>query len=270
MAASPVAPLRDGTWVPSIGTRTQAHGRDVGWIRNILYGPHVLIDCGVISPDEPAASWILRDLEDNLFMSAESFSVPVQDWFSRGGITLQPNLVNTAVTYLERDEIPAALRAFYNAFAVSYYPDVNAFTEWEPSFGRSGGPFFKTSDEAGFLAWLRLLLVRESGDTLYLASGAPLRWFRHGARISLDGAATFFGPVDLRIESHVADGFIEAVVRIPEQFRGKAIKLRLRHPEGKSISRVEVDGEVSNAAQPAEHWITVTTTPGLRHIRAYF
>jgi hypothetical protein len=268
MAASPVAPLRDGTWVPAIGTRTHAHGRDVGWIRNILYGPHVLIDCGVISPDEPAANWILRDLEDNLFMSGESFSVSEQDWFSRGGITLQPNLVNTAVTYLERDEIPAALRAFYNAFAVSFYPDVNAFTEWEPSFGRSGGPFFKTSDEAGFLAWLRLLLVRESGDTLYLASGAPGRWFRHGDRISLDGAATFFGPVDLHIESHVADGFIEAAVRIPERFRGKEIKLRLRHPEGRPISRVETDGAPSTRS--AAGWITVSATPGLKRIRAYF
>ena len=93
-AAAPVAPLRDGTWVPAMGSHTHLHGRDYGWIRNILYGPHVLVDCGILAPDEPVATWILRDLEDNLFMSPESFSVAEQDWFSRGGITLQPNLVN--------------------------------------------------------------------------------------------------------------------------------------------------------------------------------
>ena len=191
MAASPVAPLRDGTWIPTLSTRARLHGRDYGWIRNILYGPQVLVDCGVFSPDEQITGWILRDLEDNLFMSAESFSVPEQDWFSRGGITLQPNLVNTFVTYLKRDDVPLALRAFYNAFAVSYYPDVNAFTEWAPSFGKSGGPFFKTSDEAAFLTWLRLMLVREEGDKLYLASGAPRRWFRPGDRIEGRGLRNF-------------------------------------------------------------------------------
>jgi len=230
----------------------------------------VLVDCGIFAPDERVATWILRDLEDNLFMSPESFSVAEQDWFSRGGITLQPNLVNTTVTYLERDETPQALRAFYNAFAVGYYPDVNAFTEWEPSFGKSGGPFFKTSDEAGSLAWLRLMLVREDGDKLYLASGAPRRWFNPDQTIQVEGAATFFGPVAFRIESHPDKGHVDATVRLPKSFRAKEIRLRLRHPEGKHFTRVEMDGQPWTQFNSAREWITVPVDAGTKNIRAFF
>jgi len=166
MAESPVVPLRDGTFIPHVPPRTTLHGREYGWIRNILYGAHALVDCGVFAFDEDITTWILADYEDNLFMSEESFGVPDRDWFSRGGITLQPNLVNIPVLYLQRDQVPQALRAFYNTFAASYYPDVAAFTEWVPTFGIGGGPFFKTSDEAGFLAWLRFFPIREDGDRL--------------------------------------------------------------------------------------------------------
>jgi hypothetical protein len=268
LAAAPVARLRDGTWVPSMPSRTNLHGRDYGWIRNILYGPHVLVDCGIFSPQEPFTSWVLHDMEDNLFMSDESFSTAEQDWFSRGGITLQPNLVNTPVTYLQLDEIPQALRAFYNTFAVSYYPDVNAFTEWAPSYGKSGGPFFKTSDEAGFLTWLRMLLVREDGDKLYLDSGAPKNWFRPGRTIEVRDAATFFGRIGFRIDSHAETGFVDASVDVPAGFRAKELLLRVRHPEGKKISRVEVDGAPWTRFDERE-FISLPAS-GAKKIRVYF
>ncbi len=158
-------------------------------------------------------------------------------------MALQPDLVNLFVSYLERDELPQALRSFYNDFAVSYYPDVNAFTEWVPTLGIGGGPSYKTSDEAAFLTWLRLMLVRESGDRLYLDSGAPRAWFLPGRAIEVDRAATFFGELSFRIESHTERGFIEAHISPPQRSRPKEIVLRLRHPSGERIVRVELSGE---------------------------
>jgi hypothetical protein len=269
-AETPAVELGDGTWAPAMATRTHLHGRDVGWIRNILYGPQVLIDCGVLAPDEAPAGWILRDMEDNLFMARDSFSVAEQDWFSRGGMTLQPNLVNNFTTYLMRDEISQAVRVFYNTFAVSYYPDVNMFTEWVPSFGRSGGPFFKTSDEAAFLAWLRQMLVREQGDTLYLASSAPRAWFGAGRKIEFTGAPTYFGQVSLTIEAHPESGRVDATVDVPPSFRGKHIKLRLRNPENRQISRVEIDGRPWTDFDAARDQISLPLTQGSRHVRAFF
>lgn len=270
LAAAPVARLRDGSWIPVVPPRTGLHGRDVGWIRNILYGALTLVDGEVFSPEEPLVGWVLRDHEDNLFMAPWSFSVPEHDWFSRGGITLQPNLVNTPVIYLARDEIAHALRAFYNTFAASYYPDVHAFTEWLPSFGTSGGPFYKTSDEACFLAWLRLLLLREEGETLQIAFGAPRRWFAAGESIALEEAATFFGKVSFEIRSRVHEGRIEARLRLPRGFDARRALLRLRHPEGRKIARVELNGQSWSDFDAAREIIALPVREGVHEVRAYY
>lgn len=264
----PVALLRDGSWTPVVAPRTRLHGRDYGWIRNILYGAHVLIDCGIFAPDEPVAEWILDDLEDNLFLSADTFGVAEQDWFSRGGIAHQPNLVNTAVTYLARGDAPQALRAMYNTFAASYYPDVNAFTEWLPSFGRSGGPYYKTSDEAGFLTWLRLLLVREDGDTLLLSSGAPRHWFRSGQTIEVENAATFFGNVSFNVKT-LNDSHVTARVKLSPLAKGRKISMKVRHAGGGKLVRATIDGETV-PIDASRETITWPSRAGEVHVDAYF
>lgn len=246
MAIAPVVPLRDGTFVPMIPPRTSLHGRDLGWIRNVLYGAHTLVDCGVLSPGEVTTAWILQDYEDNLFVASDSLSVPDRDWFSRGGVALQPNLVNTFTSYLEREQLPQAIRAFYNDFAISYYPDVTCFTEWVPTLGKGGGPFFKTSDESAFLIWLRLMLVREQGDRLYLNSGAPRSWFLPGRIIQVERAASFFGELGFRVEAHPEQSVIEAQVSLPQRNRPSEIHLRLRHPEEKKIVRATLNGKPWN------------------------
>jgi hypothetical protein len=270
MSIAPVVPLRDGTFVPAIPSRASLHGRDFGWIRNTLYGAHTMVDCGVFDADEPVTTWILQDYEDNLFMAEDSFSTPDRDWFSRGGIALQPSLVDTSVTYLRRDQVPLALRAYFNEFAASYYPDVSAFTEWVPSFGIGGGPFFKTSDEAKSLIWLRLLLVREAGDTLYLNSGAPRAWFLPGRTIEVAGAATFFGEAGFTVESHPEDGFIAARVSPPQRSHPRQIQLRLRHPEGKPMLRVEVNGRNWTEFNAEKELISLPVDQGEVSVRAFF
>lgn len=263
MAAAPVVPRGDGTWIPYLPSRTHLHGPDYGWIRNILYGAHALIDGEVVDPEETWAAWIVQDLEDNRFMAPDSFSVAEQDWFSRGGITLQPNLVNTPLTYLARNEIPQALRAFYNTFAASYFEDVNIFAEWVPSFGRPGGPYYKTSDEAGFLTWLRMLLVREDGGTLQLARGAPRRWFRHGEVIEVGDAATFFGKISFRIASQVAERRLVAEIRPAADFRAQRIALSLRHPDKKRPRRIRAAGaELTSSWDPRTETLNIPAQPG--------
>jgi hypothetical protein len=270
MSLAPVVPLRDGTFVPAVPPRTSLHGRELGWIRNVLYGAHALVDCGVLDVDEPLTTWILQDYEDNLFMAEDSFSVPDRDWFSRGGIALQPNLVNTFESYLKRDQVPQALRAYFNDFAVSYYPDVAAFTEWVPTLGIGGGPFFKTSDEAKSLIWLRLMLVREEGDRLYLNYGAPRAWFLPGRTIEVAGAVTFLGEVSFRVDSHPEEGFIAAHVLPPQRSLPREIQLRLRHPDGKPILRVELNGRSWSEFNPKKETISLPADQGEINVRAFY
>lgn len=270
MAIAPVVPLRDGTFIPMISPRTSLRGRDLGWIRNVLYGAHTLVDCGVFSPDEPVATWTLQDYEDNLLMAPDSLSVPDRDWFSRGGVALQPNLVNTFTSYLARDQLPQAIRAFYNDFAISYYPDVNCFTEWVPTLGIGGGPFFKTSDESAFLIWLRLMLLREDGDHLYLNSGAPRNWFLPGRTIQVVRAASFFGEVGFRTEAHPERGYIEAQVSLPKRNRATEVHLRLRHPDGKKIARVTLDGRAWDRFDREQEMISLPPDESTVFLRAYY
>lgn len=270
IAVSPVVPSRDGTFVPAIPPRTSLHGRDQGWIRNILYGPLTLVDCGVFDANEPVATWILKDYEDNLFMSDESMGVPDRDWFSRGGITLQPNLVNTPVIYMERNELPQAIRALYNTFAVSYYPDVSAYTEWVPSLGTGGGPFFKTSDEAAFLIFLRLMLVREQGDSLCLNCGAPRQWLRTGAVTEIEQAPTYFGHIGFRIESHLDERFVDAVITCAADLSAREVELHLRPVNGKEISSVQVDGKKWENFDAVNEVVTLPVRLGQTHLRAEY
>jgi hypothetical protein len=270
MAITPVVSLRDGTWVPAVPPRTSLHGRDLGWIRNILYGSLTLVECGVFTVNEPVATWILQDYEDNQFMAEDSMAVPERDWFSRGAITLQPNLVNTPAVYMERNQVPQAVRALYNTFAVSYYRDLAAYTEWVPSLGVGGGPFFKTSDEAAFLTFLRLMLVREQGNRLCLNCGAPRQWLRHGAVIEILQAPTYLGHVSFRIESRARDGFVDATVTFPPDLRAEQVELRIRHPEGKEISTVQVDGKNWDGFDAPTASIVLPVSTGTRHVHAEY
>jgi formylglycine-generating enzyme required for sulfatase activity len=100
---------------------------------------------------------------------------------------------------------------------------------------------------------LRHMLVTEelegAGDfsgNLLLLLGAPRRWFLPGKQIELDEAPTHYGKLTFSVESYLGQGHarehIRAQIDPPKRNPYKAIKLRLRHPEGKRMSHVTVNG----------------------------
>lgn len=238
--------LRDGMYIPYVPSRV-FHWRHLteGWIREALYPSLDLATAEVISPDDPLITWMLDELEDNIFFSAESgYGVPDVDknWFELGGVTLQPCLVDTPFLYMARNEIPAALRSFYNTYALSIYPDVNCFAEWAKRFGVGGGPVYKTSDESRFVMWLRQFLVWENGNRLWLGRAVPRQWLENGKTVRVERAATVFGPMSMTIRSEVDHGRIHATVTLPRRNPPAETWLRLRHPTGKTPARVLVGG----------------------------
>ena len=263
---APVIRLRDNTYVPYVPTRPYQRVRLFGPLRvayysrypekvlptyrlsatrEVLYGPMILLTTGVFHADEPLADWVLDDWEDNATMST-SLGLHVHGWvddeywFSRGGMVFQPNLQNPVLAYLRRQEVPAAVRNLYNDFVSCYYPDVNVFTEEYRQWRSPSGPFYKVLDEAKFVNRLRDMLVREDGDTLWLAAGVPRRWLAPGEKIELRDAPTYFGPVSYRIEAGAAS--VEAQVQLPKRNPFRTAWLVLRAPEGKKIRSVLIDG----------------------------
>lgn len=242
---SPVVRLRDGTAIPHTPTRTGLRGRAWGWIREGAYGPLHLVDNDLIDPSSREVTWILKDLEDNIFMSRQ-YGRPVdveRDWFSQGGVTIQANLLGNALAYLRRGEVEHAVRAFYNNLAASLYPDVRCFTEHPViELGHGVGPFYKTPDECGFLNWLRQFLAYEERSTLHLARGVPREWLRDGEQVVVERMATRFGSLDYRLQSQVAAGTITAEIQPPTREALAEIRLWLRHPDMLPIQELSVEG----------------------------
>jgi hypothetical protein len=245
MLLSPVVNQGDGTYVPFQPTRCLLRGRDLGWIRDSLYGPIHLIDCGIYPLHSAEATWILQDAENSVFVSRErGLGIDTEKWwFSHGGMTLQPNLVPTPILYVKRDEAERAIRCLYNTLAASVYEDVRAFCEWLPArFGRGGGPFYKTPDESAFVVWLRYLLVAEDDDKLTLCPAAPREWFADGKEIVVQDLPTYFGEVSFRIVSHLQKGEIRAHIVPPNRCAPKELRLHVRHPQQQPIREISING----------------------------
>ncbi len=245
-ATSPVVKLRDGTWVPYVPPRAYAltHLKE-GWIREGLYPALHLMDANVLEPHSPLMDWLLEDLEDNVFLSDES-GYHVEDFekqfFDFGGFNPQPNLLSNSFAHLRRDEVNQFLRVFWNECWASLYPDTMCFAEWVPNFGKGGGPLYKTPDESKFVHYMRHMLVFEEGDTLKLGMGVPRAWMSDGKTIRIERAATFFGPMDLLISSHAGEGYVSAKVTLPSRNPAREAVLRLRHPDGRRMRAVTIDG----------------------------
>jgi hypothetical protein len=178
--------------------------------------------------------------------AASSLRLPLADFggirSASGGVTLQPCLLDTPIVYLARDEIPAALRAFWNTYALLIYPDTQCFAEWAPGFGRGSGPVYKTSDESRFIMWLRQLLIWENGDQLWFGRAVPREWLEDGKTIRIERAPTTFGVAGLAIRSEANKGRIYATVCLPTHSPPSQVWLRIRHPQGRRPRRVLING----------------------------
>jgi hypothetical protein len=263
MVRAPVVRLRDGTYVPHQPTRSRLRGRDVGWVRDALYGPVHLIDCGIYADDSPEADWILHDAEDNVFIGGERGRALTDfdsQWFSWGGITIQANLLPNPLVYVRRGQPKMAIRAFYNALATFSYDDVRTFCEHPVDFlGLGEGPFYKSPDESAFIAWLRSLLICESGSDLELLSAVPLEWLEDGKQIRLRGAATWFGPMNLSVSCK--KDRMDITVEPPTRNPPRTVRVHLRHPA--NIHRVFLNGAPASTRELKTGFTLIPKTKSL-------
>jgi len=241
---SPVVRLRDGTAVPQIPSYVHRRGRSFGWICETLEGALHLLITGALDPRSPEAEWILKDYEDNLYLSNQyGYTLDNFDkyWFGRGGMSMQACLLLDVEPYLYRDDVKHALRAAFNALAVSHFPDVHMNTEHAlPEMGDWRGDHYKSSDESNACGWLRYLFVRESGDELLIGQAVPQDWLKAGSRCGLERAATYFGPVSILYTASEKE--ITAQLDGPTRNPPKEIRVRFRAP-AVAKGKVTVNGK---------------------------
>ncbi len=289
-ARAPVVALRDGSSVPYYPTHVYSHGpiedlypgEDAGrsWCYDVEAGAIHLIALGILDPHSSAADGMLQHLEDVQFLRDGWFAYPARentkDAFLFGGFAkVQPYYARTVETYAGRDDVKAFVRSYCNTIPTLLNRE--DLSLWEHF--HANGAWNKTHETGYFLQQTRTLLLTERGDELWLAPFVPANWLTDGKRISVRGAPTRFGPVSYVIRSHVVaanatngvdGGFVEATIDPPARRSPARIVLRLRHPEGRPIRSVTIDGHADTQFDPAGGLIVLPASRLRTVIRVQF
>ncbi len=232
MALSPVVPLGNGAWSPTVPPWTEAIGpralfakpeiffsHGTFTVPDELLGPMYLVFCEVIDVHEPAAK-ILMNYQSELFLQNNvAFSQPYysrHDWMQAKLGLVKP-----------------FLKTYYNAF--SALADRETYTFWEHLFHATS---HKTHEEAWFLMETRWMLYLEDGTTLRLLSTIPRNWMADGKTIQLTNVQTYFGPLSLEVKSAVNKGYITATIECHSGREPNTVTIRLPHPQGKKVVKV--------------------------------
>jgi hypothetical protein len=283
-ARSPVVPLRSGTWVPDdpplLGYFGSLEGFLPGedasrsWCYGIELGSHHLAVNRVIDPMSKHVDWMVDYLEDVRFLHTKLLNPPEKagyDAFTLGGYAKQqPYYCRITELHALRDDVKPFLRSYFNAIpSVVCSEDL---TFWEELQGNDigCGAFNKTHETGWFLSQTHTMFVADRGDELWLAPFVTNRWLKDGMKVSVHNAPTGFGKIGYAITSAAAKGWIEAVVQLPEECTARKIVLRLRHPEGKPIQSVAVDGKPHKDFDPKKETITLAPTGGTMKVRAQY
>jgi hypothetical protein len=240
MVRAEVVPLGDGTWSRSAPPWTNYRGplmlhADGGtWFthgsmvaRDSLLGPLYLVFQEVLTPTEPMATEILHTHSELMLRDNVAFSQP---YYSRH-----------PWVHLQRGETKAFLQAWYGTVAAM--ADRGTYTFTEHFFPASA---HKTHEEAWFLMETRWMLYLEHGDTLRLLAGVPRAWLKPGARIAVEKAGSYFGPLSFAVTVSPDGEKVHATVDCPGDRRPRAVELRVPHPSGQPARAVE--GGVYDAA----------------------
>ncbi len=260
MGNSPVIPLGDGTWSPTvppwpeiIGPRALYEKNETYWSHGTFTGPDALLSplylvfCEVIDPKEEASTMML-DYHSELFYQGNSaFSQP---YYSRHN-WLQAKL----------GMVKPFLNTYYHTMAA--HADRETYTFWEHMYRVSP---HKTHEEAWFLMETRWMLYMEEGDTLSLLKTIPREWMEDEKEIILEGVKSYFGPINLNVDSHVKDGYIEATIKCDDITRKPTIvRLRIPHPKNMKPKNV-IGGEYDSETET----ITISSFEGEKNVRVEF
>jgi len=278
-ARTPAVALGNGTWVP--GYPSQLHcpgptndffpGQDGNrsWAYDVELGAHQLIPQGVLAPGSREARWIMEHMEDGPFLAEGWFDYPAsanrRDWFNLGGFSkVQPYYTRNAEICALQDEVKPFLRSYFNTLA-SLLNREN-LSLWEHF--RNVGAWNKTHETGYFLQQTRFMLVMERGQELWLAPLVTSNWLQEGMVVAVTNAPTRFGPVSYRISSHAAHGWLEAHIQPPTRRSPTWIVIRLRHPEGKPLRAVAVNGRPHQDFDPHSGTVRLPVTGQEIRLRA--
>ena len=114
------------------------------------------------------------------------------------------------------------------------------------------------------------MFINDRGEDLWLAPFVTNHWMQNGMHVTVRNAPTEFGKISYTIKSDVAKGRIEATIDVPKDCTARKIVIRLRHPDGKLMRSVTVNGESHANFDAAKETVTLDPQTGKIVVRAQY
>ncbi len=249
---SPIVQLRDHTWQPYVPVEVHTPRRlfEQWYPTDVDTGAVHMSRLKALPPGSPLTDWLLQDHEDNLFY--------------RGlGIANEPVYNQHATAYLLQDKPEAAIRTFYSLMASGFSHSLLEPVEHRWTHGQYFGP--PSTDGAWFELYRNMLIHERDDNSLVLGLAAPRAWLADGKKVEVEKAPTYYGPLSMTISSQAASGRITSVIQMAQRSRPAQMLVRLRHPQGKRLTAVTVNGQAWKDFDPAKEWVRIPTPDQARY-----
>jgi hypothetical protein len=204
-----------------------------------LIAPGIL-ETGIFGPNDARSSWITRYMDERggLLLGLDRYADGVDHAYTYG----------YALTQLRHGNIGKFLLTFYAMLAYGMSLDTYSAVEvTHLPLGINELTLPHTYSNTQQLRMLRMMLVREEGHDLLLASGTPRAWLEAGKAISVQRAPTPYGWLSYHLAADIAGSQFRATIEplsagtgdYPEQ-----VKLWMRIPRvGEKPKDVTLNGK---------------------------
>lgn len=147
------------------------------------------------------------------------------------------------------------------------FPDVNS--GWaDDEYYRAMYLAPNSANNTTFLEDLRLMLARTVSDSLdrptglELAYATPRGWLEDSKKIKVTDLPTEFGTLGFEIKSHLRKEVVEASVEVPTRIAPERLSIRLRVPEGHTMSAVMINGLSWSNFDPTDQTVDLSGLAG--------
>lgn len=152
------------------------------------------------------------------------------------------------ISNLRMGKIDRSLMNYYGMFSYGQSQNLYAPQEHDNFVDPVGDPWYKARQPhlhsgSELIRITNKMLIYEERNDICLAFGTPRAWLEDGKTIEVSNSRTCFGEVSYRIASSVDNNRIDVTINhVRSQVDPDSFQLKLRHPKGKAIRRVELDG----------------------------
>ncbi len=106
--------------------------------------------------------------------------------------------------------------------------------------------------------WM-LVLEDSDADRLYFGKGVPRAWVASGKPISINGAPTRWGRVNLKLQANPEKKMVTATVDLPRLRAPQSIEVKLRVPKNTPLQSVTVNGRAATLSGKDKDTVAITS-----------